>query len=281
MAEDWGLCTRVRHHQQKLVLFLAAMRCHAQDLESDGWAVDYRRLDPSDGREYCQRLEQAIVDGGYEQLIHFEVEDRFMEQDLDRLVQRLGIQRNVLSSPGFLTPRRTFDDYLERHQRPFMASFYREQRQRLGVMLDLDGKPRGGKWSFDADNRRKLPADIDPPSLPGITRNKVVQTVIAEVGKHFPDHPGDAADFRWPVTRQDADRWMQDFVAHRLEGFGPFQDAITTRHDSLFHSALSPMINLGLLTPSRVLSHVLDATEGSEVPLSSLEGFVRQLIGWR
>jgi deoxyribodipyrimidine photolyase-related protein len=162
-----------------------------------------------------------------------------------------------------------------------MANFYKEQRRRLGILMDPSGNPEGDRWSFDELNRKKLPKDVQPPPRPSAPREAVVDEVVPLVKRVFPDHPGDAGEFEWPVTREASLDWLQHFVDQRLANFGPYEDAITTRSETVFHSMLSPLINVGLITPDEVVATVIASARAQDVPIQSLEGFVRQVIGWR
>jgi (6-4)DNA photolyase len=279
MAEDPGLCTEVRHHQQKLTLFLAAMRHYAEELADAGFEVRYHRLETAGEQSYEARLDAVLRECACSELAHFEIEDRPMETRLQAFARRPGLRHCILPSPMFLCSRLDFHDFARSAKRLHMADFYRWQRRSLGVLVNADGEPAGGRWSFDEENRRKLPADVEPPALTWAEASGHVTDVVALVKERFRDHPGSANDFAWPVTRSAARAWLQDFVRQRLAGFGPYEDALTTRSDALFHSVLSPVMNLGLLTPREVLDAALEA--GDDVPLQSLEGFVRQVMGWR
>lgn len=282
MAEDLGLCTHVRHHQQKLVLFLAAMRSHAAALRAAGFEVDYRDLDHGGERPYEEKLLEAVRASGADTLVHFEIEDRFFETRIVAFARKHGLRRQVLSSPMFLCPRAIFADFIERAgEHPRMADFYRGERRRLGVLVDGRGKPIGGKWSFDADNRKRLPRGVTPPSVTWPEPDATAREVVDLVSTRFDDHPGDAQAFRWPTTRDQALAWLDEFVTQRLVGFGTYEDALSTRTATLHHSLLAPLLNMGLLTPNEVLDRVLAVAGEQQVPLNDLEGFVRQLIGWR
>ncbi|HEY5719660.1 MAG TPA: cryptochrome/photolyase family protein, partial [Gammaproteobacteria bacterium] len=244
--------------------------------------VDYRTLDDGGELSYEQKLEAALQAHGADTLVHFEIEDRFFEQRIVALAARLGLRRVELPSPLFLCPRAAFADYLEAAGgRPRLADFYRRERRRLGVLVDRAGRPRGGRWSFDADNRKRLPRGVEPPPVTWVTPDAGTREVIALVAARFPDHPGRAADFRWPVTRAQALAWLDEFLAQRFAGFGSYEDALATRSPTLFHSLLAPALNLGLLTPDEVLERALQAATERAVPLNDVEGFVRQLLGWR
>ncbi|MEJ2129904.1 MAG: cryptochrome/photolyase family protein [Woeseiaceae bacterium] len=279
MAEDLGLCTYEKHHKQKIVMFLAAMRSYAEELREAGYGVHYVELDTSDKRSYDEKLQEVLEEAGTSKFIHFEIEDKATEQRLIRFADRNGLERKELASPMFLCSRDEFASFANKKSRLLMGDFYKRQRRRLNILVDDAGEPVGGRWSFDADNRKKLPRKVIPPDIHPAARTKHVEDLIPLVEREFPDHPGETADFCWPTTRQQALAWLDEFVAERLEQFGPYEDAMTTRSATVFHSLLSPCINLGLLTPDEVIEKVLVRADAA--PLQSVEGFVRQVIGWR
>ncbi len=133
--------------------------------------------------------------------------------------------------------------------------------------MDKDGKPAGERWSFDADNRKKLPRNLQPPVLDAAEQSRHVAPVVQLVEHEFPQHPGSAADFWWPTRRAEALTWLDRFLAERLENFGPYEDAMSQRSDTLYHSLLSPLLNLGLLTPDEVIERALDYTRSHDVPM--------------
>ena len=279
MAEDVGLCTYEKHHQQKIVLFLAAMRAYADELREAGYDVHYEMLDIDDTRPYEDKLAEAMKSAGATELAHFEIEDKAMEQRLIAFARENEIDRTELRSPMFSCSRDDFRAFAANKSRLLMGDFYKQQRRRLDILIDSDGKPFGGRWSFDADNRKKLPRNVTPPDMPWPESTDHASDVIAIVERAFADHPGRASEFRWPTTREQAYAWLDDFIANRLEQFGPYEDAMTTRSSTLFHSVLSPCMNLGLLAPEEIIDRVLEHAD--HIPLQSLEGFVRQVIGWR
>jgi deoxyribodipyrimidine photolyase-related protein len=279
MAEDVGLCTYEKHHQQKIVLFLAAMRAYADELRASGYQVHYEELDATDSRPFETKLAAAMNGLGDNSLQHFEIEDKAMEARLVQSSGANGFDRKELASPMFTCTRAEFASFIVDGRRPRMANFYKWRRRQLGVLVDENGEPAGERWSFDTDNRRRLPKDLVPPSVTWPHPDRHVADVIAVVEREFADHPGCAREFHWPTTRKQALEWLDEFIEHRLVEFGPYEDAMTSRSDTVFHSLLSPYLNLGLITPAEVLEKLLQV--GANVPLQSLEGFVRQLIGWR
>lgn len=279
MAEDISLCTDVEHHQQKIVLFLAAMRSYADELKAAGHEVRYCLLDPDES--YEQRLSRVIPEYDCSELVHFEIEDRPMERRVADFCKTNDLARTELNSPMFLCDRDQFRKFAGSRQHLRMADFYKQQRQRFKILIDDSGTPTGGKWSFDTDNRKKLPRNVTPPKVTRYTGGTHVKAVTALVAEHFDHHPGNAADFWWPTTRDQALEWLDEFLETRLKDFGPYEDALSQRSETVFHSLLSPLLNLGLLTPREVIDAVLNYADGKDIPIQSVEGLVRQVIGWR
>jgi deoxyribodipyrimidine photolyase-related protein len=162
-----------------------------------------------------------------------------------------------------------------------MKSFYEKLRRDTGILMTKGGNPIGNKFSFDIDNRESLPRDSAPPELPEIQPTKHVNEVAKLCDKLFPDHPGDTQGFWLPTTRKQSLVWLNDFLENRLRNFGTYEDAISFRSDFVYHSALSPLLNLGLITPKEVISKALKYADANSVPLNSLEGLIRQILGWR
>jgi deoxyribodipyrimidine photolyase-related protein len=289
MIEHRFLCRHFAYHQQKLVLVLAAMRSYAKSLQAAGVEVAYHSLDDEESGvsaassidEFVEVLQHLSQIHAVTELCHFEVEGKAMQARLEQWALASGIERRVLSSPMFLCDRETFANFLDGRTKVQMASFYKFQRKRLNVLLDSAGGPQGGQWSFDEDNRKKLPKDVDPPAMPLPRQDGVVAQVSEQVMELFPDHPGSVEGFSWPVTRQESLAWLDDFLDQRLTLFGPYEDAISQRSKTLFHSVLSPVLNLGLITPSDIVGRTLAVFREREIPLQSIEGFLRQVIGWR
>lgn len=290
MVEDPALCTRLPFHQQKLGFLLAAMRAHAGALRRSGFDVRYFALpddgDPSPGVPTAAvstqaALEQTIRATGARRLLHFDSEDRGLMRAIGGTAKRLGLRRDVLDSPMFLLDRATVDAYFAAARRPRMAGFYRAQRLRLNLLLDAEKKPLGGRWSFDADNRKSLPASQPVPELPAVRHAPATRQCLALVRKRFADHPGDAAQLWLPCDRSGALGWLDRFLEERLTGFGTYEDALSSRSPTLFHSTLAPFLNVGLLTPDEVVERALEAAHALKVPLNDLEGFLRQIVGWR
>ncbi|MFK7849591.1 MAG: cryptochrome/photolyase family protein, partial [Akkermansiaceae bacterium] len=260
----------VAFHKQKLVLHRASMQAYTAELRDAGHTVNnvphidsYRNALPKD----------------LEELHLADPHDFILEKRLRSFAEKRDITLHIHPTPAFISP----DDFLEKHiagrKKPFMASFYQAQRKRMDILVDDQGNPEGGQWSYDEENRKKLPKNHTPPPQPKSKPNDYVETAIAHIERHFPDNPGSTENFRYPVTRPDAKQWLKTFIAERFSEFGPYEDAISTEHPFINHSLLTPMLNIGLLTPE----DIIDAARSTRknIPLNSLEGFIRQIIGWR
>lgn len=281
MREDAELCTRFQFHKHKLIFFLSSMREYADELRSSGIEVIYQELSASDKQSYTASLGKIALAEKAKSILHFEVEDRFFESRLTTFCNDNELSEVTWSSPMFLTSRVRFKEYLGDKKRPFMKTFYESQRRRLKILLDKSGDPVGGQWSFDEDNRKALPKNLTPGPLPSVQSSPHVDAVKTLVEKMFPDHPGDAKDFWLPTSRRAALDWLDHFCREKLIEFGPYEDALAPHSEFVFHSVLTPFLNVGWITPDIVVSRVLAEAKKRKVPISSLEGFIRQVIGWR
>jgi deoxyribodipyrimidine photolyase-related protein len=269
---------RLPYHQHKIVLILAAMRHAAARLEAAGRVV--HRIGLDENLSFAQGLERLVTEQGVDGLAWMSATDRGVDARLDRLCARWGLRRRVYDDALFLTPAELADGWFGQHPTPVMEDFYRWQRRRTGVLMDGE-KPAGRRWNFDADNRHPLPKrGLTIPALPTVERDEITERTIAEVSERFAGHPGDAADFWLPVTPEVAADWLATFVAERLHDFGRYEDAMASDEPFLFHSVLSPLLNIGLVTVQQVVDAALAAAV-DDVPLASIEGFLRQVIGWR
>ncbi|MBS1704472.1 MAG: cryptochrome/photolyase family protein [Armatimonadetes bacterium] len=276
MREDMGLCTSPRHHQQKLVLFLSAMRHRRQELRDDGRRVHYTELDPHDDRPFVHALLDFCSEKGITRIATFEPADPTFAIQLRKELDSAGIDLDLAASPMFLTSAEDWEKYVEKHQRRKMAEFYEFNRKRLNILMDGE-RPVGNRWSFDTENRRAIP---EGKKIPHVWRPKpdaMTREVMDLVSVVFKDHAGSAYDFEYPVDHSQSREWLEDFLDWRFPEFGPYEDAIQKNEPVLWHSVLTPALNTGLLTPAEVVRAALDR----DVPLESLEGFIRQIIGWR
>jgi deoxyribodipyrimidine photolyase-related protein len=279
MREDRGLCTFTRHHKQKILFFLASMRSYAHELREAGFSVHYEFFG-QDQLTYVQSLTQFISENKIELITHFEVEDHFFEDQLDQALKSLPVSRRILNSPMFLTQRETFREYLRKHPTPRMKTFYPYQRIRLGILVDDRGLPTGGKWSFDTENRKPLPVRERPPR-PSTGIIAPDPALIELINREFQSHPGSLENYWLPTDRKGAKGWLTEFLRFRFSKFGDYEDALAPDSDFVFHSALTPFLNVGWLLPDQVIRAACLYAEKMNVPINSLEGFIRQILGWR
>lgn len=266
-----------RFHAQKLVLHRASMAAYAERLRRHGYAVELRSYQA--GRTLMDEL-QDLARAGFTELHVADPVDYLLARRLERARRALSLRVVTHETPMFLTPRAWAEDFFAREKGYRMARFYVAQRRRMNLLIQ-DGQPVGGAWSYDTENRKKLPRDLLVPPFrkPAVTPE--VRAAIASVTRDFPDRPGRADGFWFPVTHEQAAEVLQDFLRERFTGFGDFEDAISRDHTVLFHSVLTPALNIGLLTPAQVVTATLDHARAHRVPLNALEGFLRQLVGWR
>ncbi len=282
MAEDRGLCTHFKYHKHKLILYLAAMRHHRDTLRAQGVQVEYHELTARNQTlSYEDKLAQGVQKFRANKIDTYTIEGHFFRKRIESFCQAQKLELHQHDSPLFLTTTRQFQEYRSRYKRLFMADFYKLQRQRLGILISADNKPAGGKWSFDEQNRQALPSSLNVPKLQLAEPTQHTQAVSKLVDQLFPDHSGQTEDFWLPVTREGALEWLEAFLRDRFAQFGPYEDALSTGEPFVFHSIISPLQNIGLLTPQEVVSAALDHAANHDIPLNSLEGFVRQIIGWR
>ncbi len=208
-----------------------------------------------------------------------EVHDFILEKRLRQYCESKNITLHISPTPAFLSPPEFLEKHINARKKPFMATFYQAQRKRMSILVDKDGKPQGDQWSYDEDNRKKLPKGHQPPEPPAVAVTKEIKAATAHIEEHFPDNPGSTASFRYPITRPAAKQWLSDFIQDRFKEFGPYEDAISTEHAFINHSVLTPMLNIGLLTPQEIIDAALSTRK--QIPINSLEGFIRQIIGWR
>lgn len=282
MMEATGESTAVWSHKARTVLFLSAMRHFAAQLRQRGWEVDYRRWDEDPEPALCEVLAARLERDRPARLVMVEAGEWRVEQGIREVCRRQATPLDVRDDLHFMISRKAFADWAGKYRQPRMEFFYRMMRQRHDVLMEA-GAPVGGRWNFDAENRsgfgRKGPGRVPAPVR--FEPDDLTREVIGEVERYLPDHPGSTAAFDWPVTREQALAALDDFIAHRLELFGHHQDAMWTGEPWLWHARLSAAMNLKLLSPREVIEAAVAAWRCRGLPLQSVEGFVRQVAGWR
>ncbi|GIV08296.1 MAG: cryptochrome/photolyase family protein [Fimbriimonadales bacterium] len=283
MAEVAEEAAHVWSHKARIALFLSAMRHFRDWLRQQGYPVHYHALDdPQNKGSFATELARAVRQHHPQKLIVVEPGEWRVLQSLQQTAQQLGVPLEIRPDRHFLI---TIDDF-KRHaagrKQLRLEFFYREMRQRTGILME-GRQPAGGAWNYDASNRKAF-GKQGPGLIPrpvSFTPDAITQEVIRLVETRFPNHPGSLRHFDWAVTPEQAEQALDDFIAHRLPLFGPYQDAMWTGEPYLYHSRLSSAINLKLLDPRVAIEKAVDAYRQNHAPLQSVEGFVRQLLGWR
>jgi deoxyribodipyrimidine photolyase-related protein len=282
MAEDAGLCTHFKYHKQKLVLFLSAMRSHADTLKAEH-KLEYRALNAQNFKHsYEHKLDALLKEyTALEELVTYVIEDHFFAKRIKAWCKKNKLAYTEVDSPKFLFNTQDFEGYLNQSKKPFMQVYYKQKRKALNLLVDDNKEPAHGKWSFDEANRKKFPKNISIPPQPQSKPTQHDEDVIKLVEDLFNDHPGTTQGFNWSTTRLSALAKLNDFLKERFENFGPYEDAIKSDETYGFHSVLSPYLNMGLLTPDEVLDKALEYYHAHDTHYPSVEGFVRQIMGWR
>ncbi|MEE4206090.1 MAG: cryptochrome/photolyase family protein [Erythrobacter sp.] len=282
MMEVWDEATYVKHHKQKIVLIFSAMRHFAQELRDAGWTVDYVKLtDEGDSGSFTGEVARAVERHDPRAIHVTEAGEWRVQQAIEEWADKFPCEVEILPDDRFLCSHAEFREWADGRKHLTMEHFYREMRRRTGLLMRDDGKPEGGDWNYDSENRKPPREGMNPPPVPDFEPDAITREVIELVGERFADHFGDLEPFRWPVTSDEAGKAADAFFAKRIEKFGPYQDAMVHGEDDLYHSMLSTSLNCGLLDPLELCRRAEKAYEDSRAPLNSVEGFIRQIIGWR
>ena len=281
MAEDYDLCTYFKFHKHKLIFYLSAMREYKDALIKNKYKCTYCQLDGQKvNHKYEDKLELFINKNKIKKLKIFEIPDSFFRNRIVNFCKKKNIDLEIIQSPMFMSDRALLKEYFEKNKKPFLNNFYKLQRINQNILIK-NNLPTGGKWSFDEDNRKKLPKNIQIPPIKLPSENKNIKDVKILIDEKFKKHPGNISGFLIPTNRETALNWLQSFFKDRFKNFGDYEDALTTESNLVFHSLLSPLLNIGLLVPSEVIQEALKYHKKNKIPLNSFEGFIRQILGWR
>jgi deoxyribodipyrimidine photolyase-related protein len=299
MIESCSLCSQLPYHKIKLAFILTSMRQYAKDLSKKGLKVDYFDLEQNyDFEDVFKKYSEK-----YQKIAYTCIPDKAFSSYLETLCSKYFEKTQILSSPQFLGQSSDFFGYLQKksYKRLLMNDFYIHQRKKLNILMDTKNNPLGGKWSFDEANRKKLPKQLIIPKQTLIYQSPFYQEVKKVVNHRFSNNIGHLEEHLWlPTSHEAALNCLHEFFKERLSNFGDYEDAMTQKDDFVFHSTISPLLNNGLLTPLEVLTELDDYLRNifefsifesaekdytqlflDKIKLNSIEGFVRQIIGWR
>lgn len=281
LVEEWLFFHQYRFHKQKLLLHRATMQMYADYLTNQGYELCY--VPATDNDCDIRKLLVTMAKARVRELHFVDVVDDWLRQRLTLSAAEQKIHLVEHRSPNFLEDPAAISDFFDRRSSYKQTDFYIDRRKHHKILLDEAGKPLGGQWTYDTANRVRFPKGRAAPivQLPGL--NEYVKKAQVYIQQNFPTNYGSVEqpfDFGfYPTTYAEADAWLTDFLTVRFTDFGAYEDAIVAEETILHHSVLSPLLNIGLLSPQQIIDRALDLVD--EVPLNSLEGFVRQIMGWR
>lgn len=267
-------------HKQKLILHRASMKSYQDYLITQDIAVEYIEYHTL---ENTSNIVSILHDNHVDMVSFYDVTDDWLNTRITQVLDKESIEYAIHQSPMFLTSVSEFTEFFQARtgaRRYHMNDFYIWQRKRLNILVE-DNKPIGGKWSFDTENRKKLPKNTSVPETFTPNTSPYVIEARAYVEQHFPQNFGDTEMFWCPIDHTQAKEHLRKFLQDRFAQFGPYEDAMTQESVSVFHSTISPLLNNGLLTPDFVLQETFKYMSKDNIPLESAEGFIRQIIGWR
>jgi deoxyribodipyrimidine photolyase-related protein len=281
MAELHDEANYVQHHKKKIAFLFSAMRHFAEELRALGWTVDYVTLDaPNNQGGFTAQVADFVAKNRPERILITEAGEYRVAEMIRGWEVRFGLPVNILPDDRFLCTPAAFKDWAEGRKQLRMEYFYRDMRRQTGLLMDGD-QPEGGKWNFDAENRKPAAIDLFMPRPKTCPPDAITQDVLALVSARFGNHFGDLDPFWFAVTRGDAESAFAAFVQNALPQFGDYQDAMLSGEPFLYHAVIAQYLNCGLLDPLRVCHAVEAAYRTGKVPLNAAEGFIRQIIGWR
>ncbi len=274
-------------HQQKLLFHRASMKYYTDQLIQKGYQCHY--IDAHDPHSNIASLFKMLQSKGVQKIKLYDPCDNWLDRQLKKAASVQGIEMTYLPSPNFLNNLPEDVELLGNKKTYFQTSFYTEQRKKRNILIEKDGSPDGGQWSFDVENRKKIPKNTSIPSIHFFESNSYIEEAKQYINTNFKNNPGQSeapftkADKQlyYPITHADAKKAMEQFIAEKLDQFGIYEDAMVVAEKTLFHSVLSPLLNVGLLQPDEFLQALLIAYQQGKAPINSIEGIVRQITGWR
>lgn len=278
IIEDVLFFNQYNFHKKKLVLHRASMKYYVDQLTLKKHKVKYIECD--DVLANTKILFEHFKLSGVNTIHYCDVVDYLLERRINRYAAVNTIKLIKNESLNFICTLNYLTDYFKDKKRFFQTEFYIDQRKRFNILITNE-KPLGGKWTYDVENRKKIPTKTIIPAFQKNTANKFVNEAIDYVDKKFSINFGETKSFVYPITHHDAENWLDTFLEERFQNYGIYQDAIVKNETFLFHSILTPMLNIGLLEPQQVIEKAINISNKNNIPLNSLEGFIRQVLGWR
>ncbi len=280
LVEEFLFFKQYNFHKQKLVFHRASMKAYENYLQTKGYNVSY--LEAKEKIADVRNLIPHLKKEGISEIHYSTVTDYLLEKRISQRTQELKIQVVMCDSPLFILTHNQIEKYFLSKKRFFQTDFYTKQRKHFKILVDEKLEPIGGKWTYDTENRLKYPKWKKPPEVEFPKPNKYWSEAVEYVKKNFPNNYGEINNtFIYPTTFNEGRSWLTQFLTQRLVEFGEYEDALVNKESILHHSLLTPMMNVGLLTPKEIIDKTIVFSHENNVPLNSLEGFIRQILGWR
>lgn len=280
LIEEILFFNQYKFHKQKIVFHRATMKYYEEYLLQNNIATTYIEANSSLGD--IRNLIANVAGQNVTTIDYYDVCDNWLEKRITASCSHFNINATKHQSQLFINSEDDLKAYFEDKKRYFQTDFYVLQRKKLNILLAENEKPVGGKWSYDSDNRLKYPKDKEAPKVQFPSLNKFYKEAIDYTARHYSDNYGSInKEFIYPTTHQESAEWLQQFFKTRFNEFGEYEDAIVGSENILHHGVLTPMLNVGLLTPKVIIDEALKYHSIHNVSLNSLEGFIRQIIGWR
>ncbi len=280
LVEEYLFFKQYNFHKQKIAFHRASMKFYESYILEKGIEVVY--IESKNELSDIRKLVFFLKSAGIDRIEYIDPIDNWLEKRMDRSCLQNQLSATQYPSPMFLNSKLDINNFFADKKKMFQTDFYKSQRIKRKILLENGEKPVGGKWTFDAENRLKYPKGKKPPLVKPLKMNGFYQEAISYTKAHFHINYGQVnASFLYPNTFEETQNWLSDFLQHRFYEFGLYEDAMVEGQSVLHHSVLTPMMNVGLITPQQVLDKSLQFASENEIPLNSLEGFIRQILGWR
>lgn len=277
MIEDELFFNQYKFHKQKIAYHRATMRRYFDLLPNKQKLY----IEAVDDRCKTEHLFGFLFKEKIKEIEYFDTVDYLLERRITRYCKKYNISKAKHESLNFLCSDEYVKKYFGTKKKYFFTAFYIDERKRHQIMLDAAGEPLGGKWTFDGENRNKMSKGVKIPPVPKIPSSAYIEEAIAYTEKNFKDNYGSLNRWHYPIDREEALKWLNDFLEKRFQNYGIYQDAIVPGEGTLFHSILTPMLNIGMISSKDILDASIQYALKNNIPINSLEGFVRQVLGWR
>lgn len=281
MCEVWDETKYVKHHKKKIAFVFSAMRHFAKALQKNKFRVIYKTLDSTPkNSSFTSEIKKVIKSKSIEKIIVTHPGEYRVLQAIQKWENELKIPVEIREDTRFLCSTKEFNRWASDKKQLRMEYFYREMRKKYGILMD-GTEPIGGKWNYDSENRQPPKTGLTIPKHYNAPKDTITRDVISLVEATFDDHFGDILPFHFAITREQALKALDQFIYERLHHFGEYQDAMIQGEPWMYHSHISFYLNVGLLTPLECVSAAESAYHQNQAPLNAVEGFIRQIIGWR